>query len=294
MSRRRSRSRSTTRSPSLRVGFYLVYISLFTLAWIFAILYFGSALQHAPTSELSEPFKLNQYQTAIITAIFYAVLGILAVLIVIADLIFEKTGKWFMDIPLDTITFRNARWWEVPVGFFIAIVLLIYSATTHSLLIPLPFATSAGPAPFADGTPPEAPKVLASPLAQASLTALAGPVENATLVNFPIATITSLLVYLFLRKATNKIIDKKGVALYYALLIPVCLLAGYIAIKAHSLIYPPAVMQTTSVSTFLFFSLGGLISGWRRSTLLWDTCHFTYNFGAILFNIVILSISVFV
>lgn len=277
----------------LRVGFYLLYLSIFVLMWIFAILYFTSAFQHKPVA--LEPFQRDQYLTAIFTAVFFAVLGILAILIVIADLHFERTGKWWMDIPLDIFTFRNAQWWEIPVGFFIAIVLLIYSATTHSLLLPLPFATAAGATPFAEGAAsPEALKVMDSTLTQAGLTGAVAPIENAALMNFPIATLTSLLVFVIFRFGRKKVMDAKAIMAYRVFIIPVALLVGFIAIKVHSLIYPPEVMQTTAISTFLFFSIGGVVSGYRRSTLIWDIAHFSYNFGAIIFAIVSLSISVFV
>lgn len=274
-----------------RLGVYLFYLTIFVLVWIFAILSFTSAFQHKPA--IIEPHIRDQYLHGVFTAIFFAALGLLALYVVLADIHFELTGKWWMDIPLDIITFRNARWWEIPVGFFIAILLLLYSATTKSLIVPLPFSTSAGSA-FGGSTSPEMLMVTNNALTQATLSASVAPIENAALMNFPIATLTSLLLFAIMGFGRKRIKDSVGIKTYRILVIPVALFVGFLAVQAHSLIYPPEVMQTTSISTFLFFSIGGLVSALRRSTLIWDSTHLLYNFGAVFFSIVTLSVSVFV
>lgn len=271
---------------SVRVGIYMIYLLVFVVLWLFSLLYFIHAFQHKPAQV--EDYKRDEYLVGIFTAVFFSLLGVIALVIVVADLRFELTGKWFMDIPLDIFTFRNASWWEVPVGFFIAIIMLMYSATTHSLLLPLPFATTAGSTPFSatGAVAPTAMQVLNSATSQAVLTAAVAPIENAALMSFPVATLTSLIMWLIFGLTKKKLNDKLATKAYFVVIIPVSLLVGGFTIFAHSLIYPPEVMQTTSISTFIFFAMGGIISGFRRSTLIWDTTHFGYNFGAIFFRIV--------
>lgn len=247
---------------------YLLYIILFTALWSGIVL-----LKF-----------VNQNGDDIGTPLYYSVIGIILIAIIFADIL--TIASFWGDVPINILGFQNVKWWDFAVGVLAGMVLLGFTAFTHALIIPMPFASSSS----------SVTQWIDSPLKQGLLTGLVAPIENGFMVSFPVATLGAfggLLMMRFASKRRRRSRSRSGIVGYYVTGVIASLIAGWFAVQLHSFIYPAQIMQVTALSTYLFFTIGGIYSTFRRNTVSFDIAHFIYNTFTVVFALVPFTVAVF-